>query len=181
LVRDFDSVVLVLFGAVDNRRHDRTVGNRVAAQLVGDQTARHTPLPLQQFAEETLSGTPIAPRLDENVDDVPVLIDRPPEILLPTLDMHEEFVQVPRVAHVSSPSPQSSGILRPEGPAPLANGLVGHGDAPLGQEIFGISETHTEPVVKPNGVTDDRWRKPVAMITGRRADHRPTVPAHPST
>jgi len=42
-------------------------------------------LPLQQFAEETLSCTPIAPGLDENVDDVSVLIDRPPEILLPTL------------------------------------------------------------------------------------------------
>ncbi len=85
LVRDFDSVVLVLFGAVYNRRHDRAVGNRVAAQLVGDQTPRHTALPFQQAAEEAPSCTPIAPGLDENVDDVPVLIDRPPEILLSSL------------------------------------------------------------------------------------------------
>src|SRR5713101_2637027 len=114
LVRDFDSVVLVLFGAVYHRRHDRAVGNRVAAKLVGDQTPRHTALPFQQFPEEALGCTPIAPGLDENVDDVPVLIDRPPEILLPTLDMHEEFVQVPRVAHARSVSLLGRGASSPD-------------------------------------------------------------------
>ena len=37
LVRDFGSVVLVLFGAMDDGRHHRPVRCTIASQLVGDQ------------------------------------------------------------------------------------------------------------------------------------------------
>ena len=47
LVRDLGSVVLILVGAVHNRRQDRAVGSRVAAQLIRDQSSRFTALPLQ--------------------------------------------------------------------------------------------------------------------------------------
>jgi hypothetical protein len=33
---------------------------------------------------------------------------------------------------------------------PLPNRLVRHGDAPLSEEIFGIAEAQTEPVVEPD-------------------------------
>ncbi len=70
----------------------------VASQLVGDQPPGLASLTFQQLAEEAFSRTPIAARLEQDVDHVAVLIDRTPEILPLPLDCHEEFVQVPGVA-----------------------------------------------------------------------------------
>jgi hypothetical protein len=180
-MRDFGSIIFVLPSAVNNTRHHAPVGRRVAAKLVRDQTPWRTALPFQQLAEEALGRTPIAPWLEEDIDHVTVLVDGPPEILLATLDVHEEFVQVPRVAQASLPAPEDPGVRRTEPPTPLPNRLVGHGDAPLGEEIFGISEAQTETVVEPDGVTDDFWRKSVSVVAGGMAGHRPTLPAAAST
>ena len=58
----------------------------------------------------------------------------------------------------SLPAPEDPRVRRTEPPTPLPNRLVGHGDAPLSDEIFGIAEAQTEPVVEPDGLTDDvRW------------------------
>ena len=81
LVRHFRSIVLVLSRAMHHGRHDRAVRRRVAAQLVRDQPARGMPFAFQQCSKE-LDGRPaVAPRLDEDVDDVAVLVHRPPQIL----------------------------------------------------------------------------------------------------
>src|SRR5712692_1530574 len=126
LMRDFGSIVLVLLRAVNNRGHHDAVGSRVAAKLVGDQTPWRTALPFQQLTEEAFGRTPIAPGLEEDVDHVAVLVDGPPEILLATLDVHEQFVQVPGVAQPSTPASKHPGVLGTEGLTPLPNGLVGH-------------------------------------------------------
>ena len=63
----------------------------------------------------------------------------------------------------------------------LPNRLVGHGDAPLSEETFGIAEAQTETVVEPDGVTDDFRRESVSVVAGGRARHRPTLPAAAST
>ena len=80
----------------------------------------------------------IAPRLDQNVDDVAVLVHGPPQILPLPLDGHEEFVQVPRVAQATSPAPQPPRVVEPERLTPVPNRLVGHRDTALGQQVLGI-------------------------------------------
>jgi len=91
------------------------------------------------------------------------------------------FVQVPRVAQASLPAPEDPGVRRTEPPTPLPNRLVGHGDAPLSEEISGIAVAQTETVVEPNGVTDDLRRESVAVIADGVADHRFALPAVAST
>src|SRR6266566_2199029 len=115
LMGDFRSIVFVLPSAVKDTRHHAPVGRRVAAKLVRDQTPRHTGLPFQQLTEEASCRTPIAPWLDEDVDHIAVLVDGPPEILLATLDVHEQFVQVPGVAQASLSAPQDSHISMTSG------------------------------------------------------------------
>jgi hypothetical protein len=83
LMRDFRPIVRVLVGAVHHRRHHGAAGRWVAAQCVGDQSSRDTALSFQQLPEETEGRQPIAALLDENVDRVAVLVDGPPQILLP--------------------------------------------------------------------------------------------------
>ena len=105
LMRDLGSVVLVLLRAVDDGRHHRAVRGRVAAQLVGDPTARRAALAFQQFPKETLSCSSITPGLDQDVDHVTVLVYGPPEIPPSALNLHEQLVEMPDVAQAPTPFP----------------------------------------------------------------------------
>ena len=40
-------------------------------------------------------------RLQQNIDDIPVLIHRTPKILLPAIDSDEEFVQKPGITETT--------------------------------------------------------------------------------
>ena len=53
----------------------------VASELVGHQHARYILQALEQFTEEPLGGLGIPARSDQDVEDVAVLIDGPPQIL----------------------------------------------------------------------------------------------------
>jgi hypothetical protein len=181
LMGHFRSVVLVLSGAVNNRGQDGAVSGRIAAELVRDESSRDTALPSQELTKEALGRTPISPGLDEDVDHITVLVDSPPEILLPPMDVDEQFVQVPGVAQPSTLASKPTGVRRTEGVTSLPNGFVGDGDTPLGEEIFSISEAQTETVVEPDSVTDNRRRKSVAVVIGRLAVHRLTLSASAST
>ncbi len=139
----------------------------VAPQLVGDQPPGLASLTLQQLTEEAFSCTPIAARLEQDVDHVAVLIDRTPEILPLPPDGHEEFVQVPGVAQVTLSPLEGTGVRGAELSTPLSDGLVGDDDAPLCQEIFDISEAQTEAEVEPDGLADDLRRKSVSVVAGR--------------
>jgi hypothetical protein len=68
-------------------------------------------------------------------------------------------------------------IFEPERQTPVPNGLVGDGDAALGQQVFCIANTQAEAVVEPDGVTDDLGRESIAVVAGRLPSHHPTLPA----
>ncbi len=89
LMRDFRAIVFVLPGTVDHGRHLGAVRGRVAAQLVRDQPARLAALSFQQLAEEPLGRPLIAPRLDEDVEDVAVLVHGTPQIPPPALNLED--------------------------------------------------------------------------------------------
>ena len=181
LVRHFRSIVLVLSGAVHHGRHHGTVGCGVAAKFVRDQPAWLTALPFQQRAEEAGGRLPIATRLHQDVDHIAILVDRPPEIVLPALHRDEQFIQVPRVTHPPAPMPEPPGVGGAKGLTPVSDGLVRDQDAPVSQEIFGVAEAETEAVIQPDGVADDLGREPVATVAGGSVLHSATVPAAPST
>ena len=97
-------------------------------------------MPFQQLPKETRRGMPIALGLHQDVDHVAVLVNRPPEILLPSPDIHEQLVQIPRVAQAPAPLPQRARVLQTERPTPVPNTLVADRDAPLGQQVLRIAE-----------------------------------------
>ena len=175
LMGDLRAVVRILFRPVDHGWHHGAVRGRVAAQLVRDQPSRLAALSFQQLAEEALGRRLIAPRLHEDVEDLSVLVHGPPEILLPSLDLHEELVQVPGVALAAPAVSQPPRVVEPEPPTPLPNGLVRHGNTAFGEKIFCISETQAETVVEPDGVTDDVLGTSVSALAGRLARHRTTL------
>ena len=86
------------------------------------------------------TAAPVPPRLHQDVEDVAVLIHGAPQILLPTVDRHEELVEMPGVAERPAPVAESSGVGAPERQAPLSNGLVGDRDPALGEKVFHVPE-----------------------------------------
>ncbi len=76
----------------------------------------------------------------------------------------KSYIDVPDVAE-SSPFPtQSSGVGRSEFLTPVSDRFIGDKDSSLREQVFCVSKAQGEPMVQPNGVTDDfRW-KAVASI-----------------
>ena len=124
---------------------------------------------------------PIAARLEQDVDHVAVLVNRTPEIVLLTPDVHEEFIQVPRIAQATLSPLEPTRILGTELPTPLSDGFLGNQDPPLCQEIFDITEAQAEAVVEPDGVADDLRGKSVSVVAGCIIVHLPSLPATASS
>ena len=49
------------------------------------------------IAASQMRKGPIAPGLHQNIDHIAVFIHGPPQVLQPSLDLHEHLVQIPRV------------------------------------------------------------------------------------
>ena len=91
--------------------HDLSIGDTVAAQLVGDETNGFPTLALQESPKESPGRTSVPTTLYEDVNHVPVLIHRAPEILALTVDRHEDFVQKPRISESTLSSLQPPRIV----------------------------------------------------------------------
>ena len=149
----------------------------VAAQLVGDHPPRLTLLALQQLAEKACGRPAVAPRLDEDIDDVAILLDSTPErVPLCPWMVTKTSSRCPDVAQPALSTLEPASVCRTEREAPQPDRFVGHRDATLGQEIFDIANAHTEAVIQPDGVADDLGRKSIPMVARRVAFHRPSLP-----
>ncbi len=112
LVGDLGSIVRVLISDVDHGRHHGAGRGGVGAQRVGDQSSRDTALGFQQRPKASDGCSPIPVRWHEDVQDVTVLVDRAPQILLATLDRDEHLVEMPGVSHPTAAAPQPPRVDR---------------------------------------------------------------------
>ena len=149
-----------------HRRHHGAARGGVGAQLVGDQSSRDTALGFQQRPKESDGCSPIPVRWHEDVQDVTVLVDRAPQILLATLDRDEHLVEMPGVSHPTESAPQPPRVDRTEPLAPLPNRLVGDRHASLREEIFGIAEAEAESMIESDRAVDDVGRESISVIAG---------------
>jgi len=103
------------------------------------------------------------------------LINRTPEILPLPLNGDEHFVDVSDIAQAALSFFKLMSIGRSKLLAPLANRLVGDRDATVGKPLFDLSETEAEPMVQPDGVTDDlRW-KTKTLVAGPVGIHHTSL------
>ena len=174
LMRHFDAIVRIRGCAVQDRRDQGTVGGLIARQIVGDQAVRDGALCFQELAEGSDRSSSIPSGWHEDVDHIPILVNRPPQVLRPALHPHEQLIEIPRL---SLAAPQPSRILQPERPAPLADRLVRDVDAALGEEVLDVPKTEAESLVQPHRVTDDFRRESVSSV----ARHTATVPRRHSS
>ena len=81
------------------------MSNAVVSQLIRYDLAWLIPVTFEQSSEEALGSLPISAWLQEHINDFAILIDRAPQILLLTLDLHEHLVEEQRIAVASVGAP----------------------------------------------------------------------------
>jgi hypothetical protein len=118
----------------------------------------------------------VAPLLHEDVEHDAVLIDCPPQPVLPPTDLQLQLVHMPLVSW-SRPAPTKLlSVGRAELPTPQANRLVADADAALSQQLLHVTMAQVEPVVQPDGVADDLHGKAMAAVQGGVDGHRVILP-----
>jgi hypothetical protein len=55
----------------------------------------------------------------------------------------------------------------------LPNGFIGDGEASFGEQFFHFTETEAEPMVEPDGVTDNFRGKAMTLVAGLMNFHAP--------
>jgi hypothetical protein len=113
LMRDFGSIVGVSVHSLSHVAEDASHGRSSSA------VCRYNPqwfgaLAAQESSKESLCGTLITIRLDQDVDHVAILIDNPPQIPLLAVDSNEDLIQVPVVTEPSLTSLQFPSIAGTE-------------------------------------------------------------------
>jgi hypothetical protein len=128
--------------AVLDARHDLAFGCGVAFQLVGDQHARRSSLPLQQLAQQPYGRLLVTPALNQDIENKALLVDRAPEPVLLASDGDRDLIEVPLVATARGSSADPVGKRPAKFQAPLASvdllrsSTVGHRDAASGQHLL---------------------------------------------
>ena len=140
------------------------MGNPVTRQFVGDDLPGGLAVPSYQSAEKPLGCAGVTPVLEKNVNDIAILVDGAPLVVLRTSDLDEDFIDKECVSIARVLAAQALGDLRPKLDAPEADRFTADGNTPFGEEVFDISVAQTESTVQPNGVTDDLGRKPVSLV-----------------
>src|SRR5271169_567744 len=87
----FGPVIEALMLPMLDPGHDLPLGRGVALQLVGDKHTRCAPLLLEELAEQAFGGLLVAPALDQNIENEPILVDGTPEPMLPPGDADDDL------------------------------------------------------------------------------------------
>jgi len=141
-----------------------SLGGSVALQFIGDDDARHVQQALEELAQEFLRGLLVPSALHQDIQDISVLIYRPPEIMPLAFDRQKHLIHMPLVTGPRTAATELIRIRLAKFATPFANGLIGHDDSAFKQDLFDITEAQTEPEVQPDGVADDFHGKAVILI-----------------
>ena len=84
--------------------------------------------------------------------------------MLLAVDLHEDFIDVERVAIAWVLALPSTGINSTEFYTSEAYRFSGYSDTSLGQEIFNIPVAQIEAIAEPDGVADDVRRDSMSLV-----------------
>ena len=127
---------------------------------------RGTYIALEQLAEELLRRVLVPAALHQDIEDIAVLIHRPPQVMAFTIDGEEHLIQMPLVARPGRRRRSSLAYAWPNFRHHLADGFVGDDDPTGEQQLFDISIAEAEAEIEPDAVADDLGREAMVLIVG---------------
>jgi hypothetical protein len=154
------------------------LGGAVALQLIRDDHPGYVVAPFQQLTDALPRGLLVAPRLDEDIQPLPVLIHSAPEGVPRAIDREEDLIQVPCVARSGTPAPELIGNILAKLQAPLANGVIRDDASPGEQQLFDSAIAEAEAELQPHHRADDLGWEAVMLVTVGRWCIHTTSMAH---
>src|SRR5260370_42581678 len=91
-------------------------------------------------------------------------------------DGDDNLVEVPDITAARHLALKAAGVIPPKFQGPAPHRLVGDGDAALQQHLLHQAQAQGEAKVQPHRMSDDRRRKPMALVIDGWLGH-----ASPST
>jgi hypothetical protein len=104
----------------------------------------------------------VAPLLHKEIENLALVVDRPPEIESPAADQDGHLVEMPMRGRPMTPAAKFLGEQRPELQHPSPDRFIGDFQPALGEQILDIAEAESEAKVQPHRMPDDVRRKLVA-------------------
>ena len=126
LMRIFRSIVQIPMPAMFHAWQDLALGRRVALEFVGDDHAWHVDQFLEQLTKELLRRPLVPAALYQDIQDVPVLINRPPQVVTLSFNSQKYFIKMPLVSGARAATPELIGVLLAKFAALFANRLIRH-------------------------------------------------------
>src|SRR5262245_48714713 len=129
---NFYPIVLPSVLLVRNAGQQLPAGLPVAGECIRHQFMRNIPQLLQELAQEAEAGGIVPSFLHQDIQDLTILIDGPPQIVTLAIDRDEHLVHTPRVAQrpLTMASALREGVAKAETPQP--DGFITYSHAPLG-------------------------------------------------
>jgi hypothetical protein len=164
LVGVFYAVIQIPVLAVFHPRQQLLLRSAVAFQLVGDDHPGYVLAPCEPLAEERLRRRFVPAPLHQNIQPIPVLVHRSPELVAYFVDGEHHLVSMPLIARSGTSTPSLVGVWLSECPTPGPHSFVREKNATGGHEGLDISVAQTKAEVEPDAVTDDLGREAVTLV-----------------
>ena len=126
------SIILILFCTVDRLWDKFAMSNTIAAQLVCHDFSGLIAVTPQWALEEAFRSNSIPLGLKENIHHFAILVDGSPQVVLLTVYLHKDLIDVEGITITSVLSLQATGINGAEFYTPEADCFSGYSDASLG-------------------------------------------------
>ena len=107
--------------------------------------------------------------LHQDIDNLPVLIYRTPEIILFALYLDLHLVEIPFSSWLETTPTELIGIGLSKLEAPFPNRFVGNADTTIGHLLLDIPEAQRKGVMQPDAVADEPAGETVPHITGAQS------------
>jgi hypothetical protein len=108
-------------------------------RLIGADLSRRDLRRTDRSYEEAMGCLGVAPRGDEDVDDLPELVDGPVDVPPVASDLHVGLVDLPAIADAVAAGPGGLGQQRREPLDPAVDGDVVDLNAAFGEEFFEVA------------------------------------------
>ncbi len=115
-------------------------GDSVGFQLVRGDALRREALLLQQLSEQSPRRLSAASWLDQEVEHLAFIVDRPPQPVITATDLDNHFVEVPTRTGARTAAAKIARNQSAELKEPASNRFVRNIDATLGQKILDVTE-----------------------------------------
>ncbi len=110
----------------------------VASQLVRHYLPRFHSMCFQKSFEETLSGFTVTSTLQQDVDNLSILVDSSPQVVLYTVNFHKYFIDKKCITETLMTTLQSPRVPGAKLVAPQTNRFITYDNTAYSQQIFDI-------------------------------------------